>query len=96
MARRLPVFPKDTWPPRMMADMAAAYCGEKHVEDFIERVGKTYPPPRVIKSSKRKFWYRPDLDRALGISEPIDTGLGARLTAIKELRSSRRKDRPNQ
>lgn len=66
--RRTPTFPPDTWPPRMMADMAAAYCGERHVEDFLERVGTLYPPARVIETSRRKFWYRADLDRAMSIS----------------------------
>ncbi|OOO27247.1 hypothetical protein BS627_04745 [Agrobacterium salinitolerans] len=51
----------------MMADMAAAYCGERHVEDFLERVGTSYPQPRVIETARRKFWYRVDLDRAMSI-----------------------------
>ncbi|WP_019564357.1 hypothetical protein [Agrobacterium sp. 10MFCol1.1] len=57
----------------MMADMAAAYCGERHVEDFLERVGTSYPPPRVTETSRRKFWYRDDLDRAMNIGA-IDAG----------------------
>ncbi|WP_336621034.1 MULTISPECIES: hypothetical protein [unclassified Sinorhizobium] len=47
--------------------MAAGYCGVKHVEDFLERVGITYPEPRVVESPRRKFWYREDLDRAMNI-----------------------------
>lgn len=54
-----------TWPPRMLADMAAGYVGERHVEDFLERVGTSYPLPRVSESAKRRFWYRDDLDRAI-------------------------------
>lgn len=65
VVRRTPTFPPDTWPPRMMADMAAAYCGERHVEDFLERVGTLYPQARVIETARRKFWYRADLDRAM-------------------------------
>lgn len=78
-ARRPPTFPPDTWPPRMMADMAAAYCGERHVEDFLERVGGAYPQPRVIDTTRRKFWYRDDLDRAMNIGV-VDPGssMGAR------------------
>lgn len=43
--RRQSLVPPGSWPPRMSADMAAGYCGEKHVEDFLERVGTTYPNP---------------------------------------------------
>jgi ribosomal protein L39E len=57
----------------MMAEMAAGYCGEKHVEDFLERVGKVYPAPRVVETVRRRFWYREDLDRAMNIG----TGIGA-------------------
>lgn len=86
MTRRSPQFPPDTWPPRMHADLAAGYCGEKHVEDFLDRVGALYPQPRWTESQKRKFWYRPDLDKALGISD-APTGMGARgLAAIREKR----------
>lgn len=76
--RRPATPPPDTWPPRMNADMAAAYCGEKHVEDFLQRVGATYPQPRWVESARRKFWYRPDLDKALGISGERPTGMGER------------------
>jgi hypothetical protein len=61
----------------MNADLAAAYCGEKHVEDFLQRVGSTYPQPRWVETTRRKFWYRPDLDRSLGITER-PTGMGDR------------------
>lgn len=63
----------------MMADMAAAYCGERHVEDFLERVGTTYPQPRVVDTTRRKFWYRDDLDRAMNIGAvESSSGMGAR------------------
>ena len=76
-ARRPSTIPAGSWPPRMTADMAAGYCGEKHVEDFLYRVGSTYPAPRVVDSTRRKFWYRDDLDRAMGIAVPgASTGLG--------------------
>ncbi|WFU06802.1 hypothetical protein QA648_34025 (plasmid) [Rhizobium sp. CB3171] len=74
MTQRRPVaIPAGSWPPRMMADMAAGYCGEKHVEDFLERVGRTYPAPWVVDTTRRKFWYRDDLDRAikLGTTEAL-------------------------
>lgn len=77
MSRRPPTFPSDAWPPRMLADMAAAFCGERHVEDFLERVGEVYPQPRVVESKRRKFWYRADLERALGIVH-APTGMGER------------------
>ena len=91
MARRPPRIPADTWPPRMLADMAAGYCGEKHVEDFLERVGALYPQPRWIESQKWKFWYRGDLDKALGIAD-APTGTGERgLARILEKRAQRQK-----
>jgi hypothetical protein len=89
LATRKPVsIPADTWPPRMMADLAAGYCGEKHVEDFLERVGSTYPEPRIVDSSRRKFWYRADLDRAMRIGATGESnGMGERLLAkVREKR----------
>lgn len=72
----------------MNADLAAAYCGEKHVEDFLERVGTTYPQPRWTESTRRKFWYRPDIDKALGIGAERPTGMGARfLEKVRENRN---------
>lgn len=77
--RRASVVPAGSWPPRMTAEMAAGYCGERHVEDFLERVGSTYPAPRVVDSTRRKFWYRDDLDRAMNISAAnTPSGLGAK------------------
>lgn len=72
---RAAVVPPGSWPPRMMAEVAAGYCGEKYVEDFLDRVGTTYPQPRVVESAKRKFWYRDDLDRAID-AEAISRQLG--------------------
>lgn len=89
MTRRRPVYPPDTWPPRMHADMAAAYVGEKHVEDFLERVGKTYPAPRWIESARRRFWARVDLDMAMGLREPRTSSMGERF--LQELAKRNRK-----
>jgi len=77
-ARRQAIVPSGSWPPRMLADMAAAYCGERHVEDFLDRVGTTYPQPRVVDTTRRKFWYREDLDRAMQIgASDRSSGMGA-------------------
>jgi hypothetical protein len=87
MSRRAAAIPADTWPPRMLADMAAGYVGEKHVEDFLERVGTMYPQPRTIDSRRRKFWYRTDLDKAIGLNA-ASTGLGEKFAAkVREKRS---------
>jgi hypothetical protein len=88
MKRRPSTIPPDTWPPRMLADMAAGYCGERHVEDFLERVGTTYPEARVIESARRKFWYRADLDRAMRIGTAAESnGMAERLLAkVREKR----------
>lgn len=86
MTRRPSQIPADTWPPRMMVELAAGYVGEKHVEDFLERVGTVYPQPRVTDSQRRRFWYRRDLDKALGLVD-LPTGMGERgLAAIREKR----------
>jgi hypothetical protein len=87
MIRRPATFPKDTWPPRMQADLAAAYVGEKHIEDFLERVGTVYPKPRHEDSRRRRFWYREDLDKAIGLAEPAGSGLGARFREARENRN---------
>lgn len=86
MTRRVAALPADSWPPRMNSEVAAAYCGERHVEDFLQRVGTTYPQPRWVESTRRKFWYRADLDRSLGIAERA-TGMGDRFVgALREKR----------
>ncbi|MCW8283459.1 hypothetical protein K7A42_21405 [Agrobacterium sp. InxBP2] len=80
----------------MMADMAAAYCGERHVEDFLERVGSSYPQPRVIDTARRKFWYRADLDRAMDIGATDSSpSMGAifRAKMQEKKRSAQSKDK---
>lgn len=79
MTMRSVTIPADTWPPRMQADMAAGYCGEKQTRAFLDRVGREYPLPRVTDSAKRKFWYRADLDRAMAITpDETITGMGGK------------------
>ena len=53
--------PAGSWPRRMAADLAAAYCGERSVDAFLKRVGKDYPNPRVAEG-RRRLWLRDDLD----------------------------------
>jgi hypothetical protein len=48
----------------MAADLAAGYCGESTVEDFLKRVGRDYPNPRV-KEGRRQLWLIDDLDKAI-------------------------------
>lgn len=89
MGRRPVAIPADTWPPRMMAELAAGYCGEKHVDDFLERVGSVYPAPRVEDSRRRRFWYREDLDRSIGLSvaeSDIRSRTRAKLQKMREER----------
>lgn len=57
-------IPNGSWPRRMAAELAAGYCGEKTAEDFLKRVGKDYPLPRVAEG-RRRLWLRDDLDRAI-------------------------------
>jgi hypothetical protein len=51
----------------MTAAIAAAYCGETTVEDFLRRVGKDYPMPRVAEG-RRRLWLIDDLDAAIAPS----------------------------
>ena len=64
MSRRPPFIPAGSWPRRMQAPLAAAYCGEVSVEEFLKRVGKDYPRPRVAEG-RRQLWLRDDLDAAI-------------------------------
>lgn len=57
-------IPVGSWPRRMSAALAAAYCGEANVEAFLSRVGTEYPKPRIAEG-KRRLWLRDDLDRAI-------------------------------
>lgn len=57
-------IPQGSWPRRMCAELAAAYCGERTVEAFMDRVGSDYPQPRV-NEGRRRLWLRDDLDIAI-------------------------------
>jgi len=48
----------------MPAKLAAGYVGESNVEDFLKRVGKDYPKPRVAEG-RRRLWLKDDLDAAI-------------------------------
>jgi hypothetical protein len=61
---RAPIIPVGSWPRRMSAAFAAAYCGEGTIRAFLSRVGKEYPHPR-INDGRRKLWLRDDLDQAI-------------------------------
>ena|SRR5262245_16175393 len=63
-AFRSPMIPFGSWPRRMTAEFAAAYCGEFSVGAFLKRVGKDYPAPRVAEG-RRRLWLRDDLDSAI-------------------------------
>lgn len=58
------VIPQGSWPRRMSAELAAAYCGESSIEAFLQRVGSEYPLPRV-NEGRRRLWLRDDLDQAI-------------------------------
>lgn len=64
MTSRPSTIPNGSWPRRMRADLAAAYVGERFVEDFLKRVGKEYPMPRVAEG-RRRLWLIDDLDAAI-------------------------------
>ena len=58
------VIPAGSWPRRMPAELAAAYCGETSVDAFLRRIGSEYPQPRVAEG-RRRLWLRDDLDAAI-------------------------------
>lgn len=64
MTCRPSLIPAGSWPRRMAADLAAAYCGERSIDAFLKRVGKEYPSPRVA-DGRRRLWLRDDLDNAI-------------------------------
>lgn len=64
MSRTPARIPPGSWPRRMQADLAAGYCGETTIEDFLKRVGKYYPLPRVAEG-RRRLWLKDDLDAAI-------------------------------
>jgi hypothetical protein len=58
------IIPVGAWPRRMWVELAAAYCGERTVEGFLDRVGTEYPYPRVSEG-RRRLWLKDDLDKAI-------------------------------
>jgi len=64
MTARPAIIPSGSWPRRMPAELAAAYCGEPTVEAFKARVGTEYPEPRVCEG-RRQLWLKDDLDQAI-------------------------------
>ncbi len=74
MTDRPVIIPAGSWPRRMLANLAAGYCGESSVRGFLRRVGTEYPLPRV-REGRRLLWLRDDLDRAIlptDLQEPAD------------------------
>jgi hypothetical protein len=71
MSRRPSAIPQGSWPRRMPADLAAGYCGESSVQDFLKRVGKDYPMPRVAEG-RRRLWLKDDLDAAIAPSNVVN------------------------
>jgi len=65
--RRKASIPYGSWPRRMGSDLAAAYCGETYVEEFLKRVGREYPHPRFAEG-RRQFWLKDDLDSRIAPS----------------------------
>jgi len=55
----------------MSATMAAGYCGETYVDEFLKRVGRDYPLPRVL-DGRRQLWLRDDLDAVIAPSVAND------------------------
>ena len=54
----------------MPEELAAGYCGERTVEDFLGRGGTEQPEP-CDKEGRQRLWLRDDLDRAILPSDLI-------------------------
>jgi len=67
---RAAIIPAGSWPRRMSAPYAAGYCGEPSAEAFLKRVGDEYPQP-AVNDGRRKLWLRDDLDKAMGVNDPL-------------------------
>jgi len=52
MTTRRSLIPAGSWPRRMAAELAAAYCGERSVDAFLRRVGQEYPNPRIESTAR--------------------------------------------
>lgn len=62
------VTPIGCWPPLLRDELAAAYAGEKTVEQFIRRVGTVWPKPFIdVGSGKGRYraWRRMDIDQII-------------------------------
>jgi hypothetical protein len=59
--------PPGCWPFQMQEELAAAFAGEKTVENFRKRCGKPggYPVGRAPLGETRKFWLRTQLEAAI-------------------------------
>ena len=68
------VIPFGSWPLEMLAETAAAYCGEPSVDSFLVKVEKGYyPPPARIKGMLPK-WHRQKLDAAIARRHGLQVG----------------------
>jgi hypothetical protein len=57
-------YPPGSWPREMLAELAAAYCGEPSVDAFLAKVPKVYPEPTRTPGMLPK-WHRRTLDEAI-------------------------------
>jgi hypothetical protein len=48
------------WRRRMIAGLAAGYCGEQSPKAFLRRVGSEYPQP-CVNEGRRRSWLQNDL-----------------------------------
>jgi hypothetical protein len=63
MARQVS-YPPGAWPREMLAELAAAYCGEPSVEAFLAKIPRVYPEPMKTPGMLPK-WHRRKLDEAI-------------------------------
>ncbi len=61
-------IPPGCWPAVLRDEHAAAYVGERTVEQFMSRVGTVWPLPFIdVGSGKGKFraWRKADIDSVI-------------------------------
>ena len=67
-------IPHGSWPLEMMAETAAAYCGEPSVDAFLAKVARGYYPQAAKSKGMLPKWHRFKLDAAIARRHGLQVG----------------------